>query len=142
MSRRLIAVALLGAAGFSATSLAPAADLCASTKFKCNGFEPNWQFVTATDAGGGTVVEFTDPENPDWETTPLIAQGCLLQGSPNDFELITEAPLSLTANIVGQSCTEPNEDVTDFSVTVTFRQGALSDHPAEVSGTGCCTILP
>ena len=56
-------------------------------------------------------------------------RGCLLQGSPNDFEVTTDAPLSLTANIVGQSCTEPNDDVTDFSVTVTFMQGALSGNP-------------
>ena len=121
---------------------AQAADLCLFTKFQCNGFEPNWQLVTATDASGGSIVRFTDPENPDWETQPLVVRGCLLQGSPNDFELTTDAPLSLVANIVGQSCTEPNEDVTDFSVTVTFIQGALSSHPTQVEGTGCCQILP
>jgi hypothetical protein len=143
MSRRLVKVVLISSASFcSAPSLVSAADLCASTKFKCSGFEPNWQFVTTTDATGNHVVEFTDPENPDWESQPLVASGCAMQGSPNDFEVITEAPLSLTANIVGQSCVEPDDEKTDFSVTVTFTQGALSDHPAQVSGTGCCTILP
>ena len=92
--------------------------------------------------GGRTSVSFTDPENPNWETEPLVVSGCLLQGSPNDFELTTDAPLSLSANIVGQSCVKPNEEQTGFSVTVTFVQGALSDHPAQVEGTGCCEILP
>jgi hypothetical protein len=53
----------------------------------------------------------------------------------------TDAPVSLVASIVGQSCTEPNGDLTDFSVTVTFTQGALSSNPNQVQGTGCCTRL-
>ena len=53
----------------------------------------------------------------------------------------TDAPVSLIANIVGQSCTEPNGDLTDFSVTVTYTQGALSSNPNRVEGTGCCTRL-
>jgi len=65
----------------------------------------------------------------------------VLQGSPNDFEVTTDAPVSLVANIVGQSCTEPNGDLTDFSVTVTYTQGALSSNPGRVEGTGCCTRL-
>jgi hypothetical protein len=124
----------------AAMAPASAADLCLDLKFRCDGFEPNWQLFTDT-AEGDTVVRFTDPENPDWETEPLIVDSCLLQGSPNDFELTTDAPLSLIANIVGQSCIQPNEDVTDFSVTVTFIQGALSGNPNQVEGTGCCQLL-
>lgn len=142
MSRIRVAAIVALFSGVAGVSSAGAADLCLSTKFQCNGFEPNWQLVTATDASGASVVQFTDPENPNWETEPLTVRGCLLQGSPNDFELTTDAPLSLIANIVGQSCTEPNEDVTDFSVTVTFTQGALSSNPATVEGTGCCQLLP
>ena len=136
------AKALGGAALICLASVsAQAADLCSGVKFKCDGFEPNWQFTTVSE-GGRTSVSFTDPENPNWETEPLVVSGCLLQGSPNDFELTTDAPLSLSANIVGQSCVKPNEEQTGFSVTVTFVQGALSDHPAQVEGTGCCEILP
>ena len=134
--------ALAGAALFCLVSVsAHATDLCSEVRFKCDGFEPNWQFTTANEAGR-TSVSFIDPENPNWETEPLVVDGCLLQGSPNDFELMTGAPLSLTANIVGQSCIKPNEEETDFSVTVRFVQGAVSDHAAEVEGTGCCQILP
>jgi hypothetical protein len=143
MSRRFFTAVLITFAGLG-TAFAPAdaADLCLDLKFKCDGFEPNWQLFTDVVADGSdTVVRFTDPENPNWETEPLIVDSCLLQGSPNDFELTTDAPLSLVANIVGQSCTEPNDELTDFSVTVTFIQGALSDHPSEVQGTGCCQML-
>ncbi len=119
-----------------------AADLCLDLKFRCDGFEPSWQLFTDVVADGGdTVVRFTDPENPNWETGPLIVNSCLLQGSPNDFELSTEAPLSLIANIVGQTCVEPNDEETDFSVTVTFVQGALGADPRRVEGVGCCQLL-
>ncbi|HEX9905100.1 MAG TPA: hypothetical protein VGA77_09065 [Propylenella sp.] len=138
---RRIAVAAAAVLASAAVS-AQAADLCLDQTFKCNGFEPNWQFTTTVDSAGNSVVSFIDPENPNWETEPLVVGGCLLQGSPNDFEVTTDAPLSLVANIVGQSCVEPNDDVTDFSVTVTFVQGALGANPAQVEGTGCCTILP
>jgi len=142
MSRYRLAAVLISAVGMAMSAAsAQAADLCLELKFKCDGFEPNWQLFTDVDGEGDTVVRFTDPENPNWETEPLIVDSCLLQGSPNDFELTTEAPLSLIANIVGQSCTQPNGDLTDFSVTVTFIQGALSDHPAQVEGTGCCQML-
>ena len=72
---------------------------------------------------------------------PLSLKGCVLQGSPNDFEVTSDAPLSLVASIVGQSCTEPNDDVTDFSVTVTYTQGAMSSNPNSVQRTGCCKRL-
>jgi hypothetical protein len=140
MSRLQFAAFLALAIGAGAVP-AQAADLCLAFKFKCDGFEPNWQLTTGTGEEGGTVVTFTDPENPNWETDRLIVPSCLLQGSPNDFELTADAPLSLIANIVGQDCVKPNEEHTDFSVTVTYKQGALSSHPAQVEGTGCCQKL-
>jgi hypothetical protein len=137
------AKALLVAAATVAASLSAArsADLCLDTAFRCNGFEPNWQFTATEDDTGSPVVSFTDPENPDWQSAPLVVGGRVRQGSPNDFEVTTDEPLSLVANIVGQSCTEPNEEVTDFSVTVTFNQGAQTPAPNRVEGTGCCRIL-
>ncbi len=142
MSRRIVSAALIAVSLVSGAS-APAgtADLGSAVKFECNGFEPNWQFTTGLDSEGNPVVRFLDPENPGLEQGPLGISGCVLQGSPNDFEVTTEAPVSLVANIVGQSCTEPNGDLTDFSVTVTYTQGALSSNPARVEGTGCCTRL-
>ena len=119
-----------------------AADLCLDVRFKCDGFEPNWQLFTDMVAeGGDTVVRFTDPENPNWETEPLIVESCLVQGAPSEFELSTEAPLSLMASIVGQSCIQPNDEETDFSVIVMFVQGAASDSPRHVEGVGCCELL-
>jgi len=119
---------------------ATAADLCSSARFRCNGFEPNWQFEAGVQ-GQGSVVRFVDPENPGWEEGPLVVRGCVLQGSPNDYEVTSDAPVSLVASIVGQSCTEPNDEVTDFSVTATFNQGALTPNPNQVQGTGCCIRL-
>ncbi len=51
------------------------ADLCGAEKFQCNGFEPNWRFVTTSDSAGNPVVQFLDPENPGWETGPLSVRG-------------------------------------------------------------------
>ena len=142
MLRVCLAAALVQSAALAFIPTSLAADLCLGETFRCNGFEPNWQLTTSSGGIGGTIVTFIDPENPNWETAPLVIEGCLLQGSPNDFELTTPGPLSLVANIVGQSCTEPNGDLTDFSVTVTFNQGAQTPNPNLVEGTGCCTILP
>ena len=133
----LIIVGVLASAGGPAWS----ADLCSSARFQCNGFEPNWQFVTASDSAGNPTVQFLDPENPGWEEGPLEVGGCVLLGSPNDFEVTSAAPLSLIASIVGQNCTEPNGDLTDFSVTVTFNQGAMTSAPNRIEGTGCCKRL-
>ena len=142
MSRRIASAAFLAAGlAVAAFGAARAADLCSAAQFRCNGFEPNWQFTTGLDGAGTPVVRFLDPENPGWEEGPLVVRGCVLQGSPNDFEVTTDAPVSLVASIVGQSCTEPNGDLTDFSVTVTYTQGALSSNPNRVEGTGCCTRL-
>jgi hypothetical protein len=143
MSRRSVSAVLVCVSGlaFGGVSAGAAADLCVDLKFRCDGFEPSWQLLTDVDGAGDTVVRFTDPENPNFETEPLVFNSCLLQGSPNDFELTTEAPLSLIANIVGQSCTLPNGEATDFSVSATYMQGAVSDSPTRVEGAGCCRLL-
>ena len=135
---RLAAAAL--AAAFALAAPARGADLCVDLALKCNGFEPNWQFTFDPEASGG-VVSFTDPENPNWETEPLVVEGCLLQGSPNDYELNTDAPLSLQASITEQTCVEPSGETSDFSVSATFNQGALTSTPNRVNGTGCCVRL-
>jgi hypothetical protein len=139
MFRCGVASVLLSVAGLLAgTPSAGAADLCLDVKFGCDGFEPNWQLTTG---GENKTVSFVDPENPNWETDPFTVRGCVLQGSPNDYEVVTDKPLSLTASIVGQSCIKPNEETTDFSVTVTYIQGARSGNPREVQGTGCCQMV-
>ena len=139
MSRQSATAALMLSVGALACAGGPvrSADLCSSARFQCNGFEPNWQFVTTSDSAGTPAVRFLDPENPGWEEGPLDVGGCVLLGSPNDFEVTSDAPLSLIASIVGQHCTEPNGDLTDFSVTVTFNQGAMTPN-RRVEGTGCC----
>ncbi len=141
MSRISVAAIIAFAAGVVIGAPAGAADLCLGLKFKCDGFEPSWEFITGTDSAGAKVVTFIDPENPNWESEPLVVDDCVLQGSPNDFEVTSDAPLSLIANIVGQGCTKPNDEQTNFSVTVTYTQGALSSHPMTVQGTGCCEML-
>lgn len=141
MSRKTLSAALILGVLSCAERPAIAADLCSTAAFQCNGFEPNWQFVTASDSAGNPLVQFLDPENPGWEDGPLVVSGCVLQGSPNDFEVTSDAPVLLVASIVGQSCTEPSGDLTDFSVTVTFDQGASTSTPNRVEGTGCCKRL-
>jgi hypothetical protein len=135
----LLAVALAIAASGSAPALG--ADLCVGLRLLCDGSEPNWQFTTSVNLAGRTVVLFTDPENPGWETRPLVVDGCLLQGSPKDYELTAAPPLSLVASITEQSCTLPNDEAADFSVSVRFVQGALGGNPAEATGPGCCIRL-
>src|SRR3712207_2767240 len=134
-----LAAAAFGAA-LALAAPARAADLCVDLALQCNGFEPNWQFTFDPGANGGTV-SFTDPENPNWETEPLVVEGCLLQGSPNDYELNTNEPLSLQASITEQTCVEPSGETSGFSVSATFNQGALTSTPNRVTGTGCCVRL-
>jgi hypothetical protein len=136
-ARVMIAASVLAAMAVPAL----AADLCIDLRLQCDGFEPNWQFTTSVNLVGRTVVVFTDPENPNWETRPLVADGCMLQGSPNDYELTTGAPLSLIASITEQSCTLTNDEVVGFSVSARFVQGALGSTPRPVTGPGCCFRL-
>jgi len=133
----LMAVGLVAAAFLGRPALA--ADACLDIKFECRGSEPFWDFTTSVDGDGQKVLRFRDPENPDYQNNPIVIDACVLQGSPNDFEVTTGGPLDLVANIVGQSCTEPNDNVTDFSVTATFNQGAQTSSPRQVTGPGCCT---
>ncbi len=141
MLRVCLAAALVQSATVAFAPQSAAADLCLGETFRCNGFEPNWQLTTGSGGPNNTSVTFVDPENPGWEQGPLVISGCVLQGSPNDFEVTSDAPISLLASIVGQSCTEPSGDLTDFSVTVTFNQGAQTPNPNRVEGTGCCQRL-
>ena len=64
------------AASFLITTAPPAAraaDIyCVPIQIKCDGFEPNWNFALTTD----NTLKFTDPENPDWQTKPLIIEAC------------------------------------------------------------------
>jgi hypothetical protein len=135
---------VLVAAAFAIGTAVPAsaADPCLDLPLQCDGFEPNWQFTTSVNAGGETVIRFIDPENPNWETEPFVLPSCLLQGSPNDYELSAPPPLSLIAAITDQNCTLPNDEVVGFSVSASFNQGALGANPNPVSGTGCCKRLP
>ncbi|MDQ0326706.1 hypothetical protein J2R99_002575 [Rhodopseudomonas julia] len=137
LSPIMIAVAV-AAGGVFVAAPASAGDPCLDITFTCRGAEPFWSFTTGVDAEGRDVVRFSDPENQDDQESPLVIEGCVEQGAPNDFELTTEAPLDLIASIVGQSCTEPSGEKTDFSVMVSFKLGAQTATPREVSGKGCC----
>ena len=124
------------------TSAARAADLCRDIRLQCNGFEPNWQFTLALDGEGDQVVSFTDPENPDWQTAPLVVEACALQDSPTLILIVTPAPLELDARVRTETCVEPNDEVRPYSVDVRFNQGAQTSTPNRISGTGCCQLVP
>ena len=66
MSRRIGSAALIVVFALARVAAAPAGavDLCSAAQFRCNGFEPNWQFTTGSDSAGGPVVNVLDPENP------------------------------------------------------------------------------
>ncbi|MBK1622456.1 hypothetical protein [Afifella marina] len=128
----------VAAGSIVAAAPALAGDPCLDIAFTCRGAEPFWSFTTGVDAAGREVVRFSDPENPGYQESPLVMEGCVEQGAPNDFELTTDEPLDLIASIVGQSCTEPSGETTDFSVMVSFKQGAQTAMPREVTGKGCC----
>jgi hypothetical protein len=119
-----------------------AADLCRNVNLHCRGFEPNWQFTVGMDEEGDQVVSFADPENPDWQSAPLIVETCVLAISPEELHVTSAPPLALDAQLISQSCVEPNDEVRPISVTASFNQGAETSNPNRVSGTGCCKLLP
>ena len=130
LSVQITALALLSALPAPAGS----ADLaCADVQLVCSGFEPNWQFTLQ-----GSSLSFIDPENPNWETAPLAVSACAAQESSAEWRITTPAPLSLAADIVEESCTQPNDEVWPFSVNASFTQGVEGSNPTAVSGTGCC----
>jgi len=113
---------------------ARAADLyCVPLQLTCGGFEPNWNFDLTRD----NTLKFTDPENPDWQTRPLTVTACA-RPARNGYTIRTDAPLELSARVTRGRCVEPNDAVRNYSVSVTFRQGAAGSNPRTVSGTGCC----
>lgn len=120
----------------SAAVPARAADLdCQPIRLTCSGFEPNWLFELP---GDGTI-RFTDPENPDWETRPLTVSVCARPLSSGVIEIVSAAPLNLSATVRQEQCVEPNDDVQPFSIDASFVQGAAGGaNPAQVSGVGCC----
>jgi hypothetical protein len=113
---------------------APAADIyCVPLKLTCAGFEPNWKFELATD----NRLNFTDPENPDWQTRPLTVEACA-RPARNGYIITAGAPLELSARVTRARCVEPNDQVREYSVSITFKQGAAGSSPRTVNGTGCC----
>jgi len=99
-------------------------------RLQCRGFEPNWSFQIAN-----TALRFVDAENPK----PIVIRACATQ--PPLFQpmtITTGAPLFLTAHITHQPCFEPSGQMRPYLASVTYRQGALTPHPMQVSGTGCC----
>lgn len=128
-----LAITLVAAA---AAVPARAADLdCESIRLTCSGFEPNWLFELP---GDGTV-RFTDPENPDWETRPLTVSVCSRRLANGDIEIVSAAPLDLSATVLAEQCVEPDETVRPLSIDASFVQGAAGGmSPAQVSGPGCC----
>ena len=95
----LIATALAALPCGLDTTAAVAADLaCEPIEITCSGFEPNWRFSLANDG----KLSFTDPENPGWETKPLVVKACGARLPNGDIELTAGAPLNLDASITSE----------------------------------------
>ncbi len=118
------------------------ADLCRDIALQCDGFEPNWQFTLGLDSGGDPLVSFIDPENPDWQSDPLVVAACAIQDSASQILIVTPAPLELDARVRSENCVQPNDEVRPYSVQVRFNQGAQTGSPRRISGTGCCKLAP
>ena len=119
-----------------------AADLCRDVALHCDGFEPSWQFTLGMDSEGDQVLSFTDPENPDWQSAPLVVEVCVLAISPDELHITSAGPLELDAQLISETCVEPNDEVRPISVKASYNQGAGTSTPNRVSGTGCCKLLP
>ncbi len=130
------------AAAPAVSTVAGAADICRDIRLQCDGFEPNWQFTLGLDGEGDQVVRFTDPENPDWQTAPLIVEACALQVSASEIHITSPGPLELDARVRTESCVEPNDEVRPYSIQASFNQGAQTSSPRRVSGPGCCKLAP
>jgi len=126
----------------AAAPAAFAADLCRDVNLHCRGFEPNWQFTVGMDEEGDQVVSFADPENPDWQSAPLIVEACVLAISPEEIHVTSAGPLDLDAQLISETCVEPDDGVRPISIKARFNQGAGTSNPNRVSGTGCCKLLP
>jgi hypothetical protein len=120
-------------------TLVPAAALaadrdCQPISIECSGFEPNWAFSLGAD---GTIV-FTDPENPDWQTHPLTLRACARSPRRGLIEISVAGSLALSASVTAARCTEPNDAVQPYEISISFRQGAATKDARAVTGTGCC----
>lgn len=140
--RSLLAPLALPLLFVTAAPAAFAADLCRDVALQCGGFEPNWNFTVGMDSEGDQVLSFTDPENPDWQTAPLIVEACVLAISPDELHVTSAGPLDLDAQLISETCVEPNDEVLPISINASFNQGAQTANPNRVSGTGCCKLLP
>lgn len=129
---------------FIATSLAAfigvplaasAADIpCKKIKLTCSGFEPNWAFTLP---GNGTI-KFTDPQNPNYQTAPIVIAACAHPLPGNQISITAGAPLVLSATVQTQTCTQPSGQTRPFSIAISYKQGAQSNAPMQISGNGCC----
>jgi len=126
----------------AAAPAAFAADLCRDVNIHCRGFEPSWQFTVGLDEEGDQVLSFADPENPDWQTTPLVVEACVLAISPEELHVTSAGPLELDAQLISETCVEPNDEERPISINASFNQGAETAKPNRVSGIGCCKLLP
>lgn len=115
-------------------TVAQAADhACMPIKLTCSGFEPNWRFVLANN-----TLRFTDPENPGWETRPLVVRACA-QPQRAGFAISAGAPLDMNATVRRARCIEPSGRRRALSISISYKQGAGGGaNPAQVSGNGCC----
>ena len=126
---------ILVAAFIGVPLAASAADLpCDKVKLQCSGFEPNWAFTLP---GNGTI-RFTDPENPNYQTAPIVIAVCANRLPGQKISIAAGAPLSLSATVTPQQCTEPSGQLRPLSISISFKQGAQTGTPRQVSGTGCC----
>ena len=115
--------------------MASAADLpCQQIQLRCRGFEPSWSFVMS---GNGTI-RFTDPENPNWQTAPIVIQVCAHHQPGQRIGITAGPPLSLSATVKPQQCTEASGNVRPFFIDISYIQGAQTNMAHQASGNGCC----
>jgi hypothetical protein len=105
---------------------------CMLIPLTCSGFEPNWSFAL-----NGTTLRFTDPENPAWQTRPLVVRACA-RPTPSGFKISAGAPLYLDAAVRVARCLEPSGQPRPLSISISYRQGAGGPTPRPVSGNGYC----
>lgn len=129
--RRAALLALLLAPLLGDARAADAA--CAPVQLKCAGFEPNWLF----ELRGADTLDFTDPENPDWQSKPLTVPACA-QPRAGGFDIAAGGALELSAHVEKAPCVAPNDAKHPYEVSIRFRQGAASGDGRTVTGTGCC----
>jgi uncharacterized membrane protein len=135
MTPKAMLLAATAVALACAPMAAAGADLpCKPIRLKCSGFEPNWSFRLLANG----TIRFSDPENPNWQTTPLVLPACAMRLAGQMISISAGAPLDLTATVTPQACTEPSGTTRPYSISISYKQGALGSNPMQVTGTGCC----